>query len=164
MMTSGLAADPSPQREVNGAPHLTLCGFQPDFAVVADRIVADRLRTWPAKVEREDMDQHTYDRRVGIMRAVAAIWRNAGLFDMRPPKSLFIWSRQDLLGELAATLQAAEDRARRRPNDRAAAVTVDQLQAMRWWFALYAAGDTYIHNLLCGLARDAFQRQQEHAS
>lgn len=156
MPTTGLADRPAPSQ--GASPRLTLNGFNRDFAAAAERIVADRMSLWPAKVERGDMDRATFERRIFVMRAIAEIWRCAGLSDCRPQRAMLAVGRQEILDELVATIAAAEDMAMRRPGDPAARLRLEQLHAMRWWHAFYPAS-AYAHNMICGLVQDALKRQ-----
>lgn len=137
-------------------PALTLDGFHPEFADLAELMAGDRMRGYPKLVATGQMTPAAAKHRIFVMNAIAEIWRCAT--DILPPnKALMAVHRDYCLEELAEAIEGAKQRLRRRPDDAALLALIEQLRAMRWWHGEYPVL-AYALNMTCMLRHDAIQR------
>jgi hypothetical protein len=126
-------------------PPLTI-GFQPAFAALAEQIAGQRVGVYAGQFPAH---------RVFAMQAIAHIWRCA-TDNAIPAKRYYALTRDQALEELALVVQTAEQRLRRKPDDQARQLQLEQLTAMRWWHAQYQP-QAYVLNMAFMLKYDALQ-------
>ncbi|ABQ68575.1 hypothetical protein Swit_2216 [Rhizorhabdus wittichii RW1] len=137
-------------------PALTLDGFHPEFADLAERMANDRMRGYPKLVATGQITASAAKHGIFVMSAIAEIWRCAT--DILPPnKALMAVHRDYCLEELAAAIGGAKQRLHRRPGDPALTALIEQLRAMRWWHDQYPAS-AHALNMTCMLRHDAIER------
>lgn len=134
-------------------PAMTLDGFHPEFAALADLIAGQRIGAYA-----ESFTKH----RIFTMQAIAEIWRCAA-DNLMPRRSLMRVTRIEALEELALTIEAATKRARNRPDDAARQLQLEQLTAMRWWHAQFNDRRiSYAYSMTLTLRSEALQRMLSH--
>jgi len=138
---------------------LTIAGFQPDFAVLAEHIASERAAIYPAKIEAKAMTQADADHRIFVARAIAEIWRCATDVHLRPKPGLLRLTRGEALADLDRAIDIADRRILKAPDDRHRQHERDQLAAMRWWHARYDHPSAYALSMILNLRYDALQLQ-----
>jgi hypothetical protein len=141
------------------APYMTLDGFHPEFADFAERMAADRIRTYPDRVKAGEFSQAEADRRIFVMRAIAAIWR-CNVDNDIPEKRWCKLTKTEAVETLAKAIELAEKRLQRQPDNRQHKLHHDQLQAMYWWHNHFGAR-AYVQNMALDLRWQARQRAEQ---
>ena len=140
-------------------PAMTLDGFHPEFATLAEHIAGQRVGAYA-----ESFTKH----RIFAMQAIAEIWRCA-TDNVMPRRPLMRLTRIEALEELAMTIEAATKRLRNRPDDRERQLQLEQLTAMRWWHSQFVAPPrqrpiSYAYSMTFMLRYEALQRMLSHQS
>jgi hypothetical protein len=134
-------------------PRLAIDPPLADFAGFAEWTVAERIRLYPAMVEKGFMAEPDAPRRIRTMQAIAAIWRAAAengsvLWDGPPVR------RDAIDMELQATIDGSAQRIERDPDNRLLLDRHDALIAMQWWHRRYRDGPLYMHAVALNVRAD----------
>lgn len=115
-------------------PALTLDGFHPEFADLAEWIAGQR--TGP-------IAQRFTPHRIFVAQAIAEIWRCAADTRLTPRARFMAVTRAEALDELAEQIATGERRLALKPDDPERQRVIEQLKAMRWWHAFYGQPRAY---------------------
>lgn len=134
-------------------PRLAIDPPLADFAEFAEWTVAERIRLYPAMVEKGFMAAPDAPRRIRIMQAIAAIWRAAA------DNGAVLWEgpavRRDAIElELQATIDGSAQRITRDPENQLLLDRHDALIAMQWWHRRYRDGPLYMHAVALNVRAD----------